>query len=369
MRHRLPNPVGTDRAAASPGHGTPQAESHLPQAGPGEQAAFINEYETLMNGIEADEAVVFVDAVHPTHAVRPVGCWAPKDLPIAVEQSSGRNRLNIHGAIDLETGQTVMKDVLTVDAISTIMLLMAIEARYPGMRFVHVLLDNARYHHAKLVQAWLARPGCRISCISSGLLPALQFDRTAMGADAPAYHPQQMLRHLQGVQHRNADLPARGSAQDGYCDEVTDNFRVITQRSSGLSREQSIQHLQAVLSVQRRRLGRDPSSHSLCAEFTGAGQPSPGGSQRQCGEFLASPIGGYDGHDVDTDQRRIPLTINGATADQSTFDLIAPSDPGITVPGYYMLFALNANNTPSMAKIIQVENSCDGLGRCIDDAG
>jgi hypothetical protein len=42
-----------------------------------------------------------------------------------VEQSSGRDRLNIHGAIDLETGETIMKDVLTVDALSTIMLLMA----------------------------------------------------------------------------------------------------------------------------------------------------------------------------------------------------------------------------------------------------
>jgi hypothetical protein len=58
-----------------------------------------------MNRIEADEAVVFADAVHPTHAVRPVGCWGPKDVPVAVEQSSGRDRLNIHGAIDLETGQ------------------------------------------------------------------------------------------------------------------------------------------------------------------------------------------------------------------------------------------------------------------------
>jgi hypothetical protein len=36
--------------------------------------------------------------VHPTHAVRPVGCWAPKDTPIAVAQTSGRQRLNIHGA-------------------------------------------------------------------------------------------------------------------------------------------------------------------------------------------------------------------------------------------------------------------------------
>jgi hypothetical protein len=34
--------------------------------------------------------VLFGDAVHPTHAVRPVGCWGPKDLPVAVSQSSGR---------------------------------------------------------------------------------------------------------------------------------------------------------------------------------------------------------------------------------------------------------------------------------------
>src|SRR3954469_21579450 len=129
---------------------------------PAKQAAFIKGYEALMNQLSAAEAVIFVDAAHPTHAVRPVGCWAPKELPVAVEQSSGRDRLNIHGAIDLETGQTVMKDVLTVDALSTIMLLMAVEAMYPGMRLIHVFLDNARYHHAKLVQAWLARPGCRI---------------------------------------------------------------------------------------------------------------------------------------------------------------------------------------------------------------
>ena len=105
---------------------------------------------------------MFADAVHPTHAVRAVGCWAPKDIPVAITQSSGRDRLNIHGAIDLETGNTRMLDVLVVNAASTIMLLMAIEAMYPGKRLIHVFLDNARYHHAKLVQQWLARSECRI---------------------------------------------------------------------------------------------------------------------------------------------------------------------------------------------------------------
>ncbi len=55
---------------------------------PEKQAAFIKAYEDLLNQLEADEVVLFADAVHPTHAVRPVGCWAPKDTPIAVAQAS-----------------------------------------------------------------------------------------------------------------------------------------------------------------------------------------------------------------------------------------------------------------------------------------
>src|SRR5664279_3160694 len=70
------------------------------------QQAFIDGYENLLNTMDSDEAVVFVDAVHPTHQVRPVGCWAPKGVAIAVEQTTGRDRLNIHGAINLETGRT-----------------------------------------------------------------------------------------------------------------------------------------------------------------------------------------------------------------------------------------------------------------------
>ena len=162
--------------------------------------AVIKSYEALLNQLSADEAVMFADAVHPTHAARPVGCWAPKDIPVAITQSSGRERLNIHGAIDLETGNTRMLEVLVVNAASMIILLMAIEAMYPGKRLIHVFLDNARYHHAKLVQQWLARSECRIRLhFIPSVLPASRPDRAIVGIDAPTYHPQQMLCRLQGL--------------------------------------------------------------------------------------------------------------------------------------------------------------------------
>ncbi len=126
------------------------------------QKAFIASYENTLNSMGDDEVVVFVDAVHPTHAARPVGCWAPKEQRLAIEQTSGRQRINVHGAIDLESGQTRMIEAETIDAMSTIRLLESLESLYPLMVCIHVFLDNARYHHARLVREWLSRPGCRI---------------------------------------------------------------------------------------------------------------------------------------------------------------------------------------------------------------
>ncbi len=55
-----------------------------------------------------------------------------------------------------------MIEALTIDATSTIRLLESIEALYPMLALIYVFLDNARYHHARLVQEWLSQPGRRI---------------------------------------------------------------------------------------------------------------------------------------------------------------------------------------------------------------
>ena len=54
---------------------------------PAKQKAFIDAYETLLKTLPDDEAVLFADAVHPTHGARPVACWAPKEIKVAVDQA------------------------------------------------------------------------------------------------------------------------------------------------------------------------------------------------------------------------------------------------------------------------------------------
>ncbi len=194
------------------------------------QQAFIADYEKLQNALGPDEAMLFVDAVHPTYAARPVGCWAPKEDHLAIEQTSGRQRLNIHGAVNLETGQTRMIEAETIDAASTIKLLESLEALYPMLAVIHVYLDNARHHHAKLVQDWLAQPGRRIR---------LHF--------IPAYCPHlNPIERLWGAMHKHVTHNKCYATSREFAgavltflrekvpqnwadlrDGVTDNFRVI----------------------------------------------------------------------------------------------------------------------------------------------
>jgi DDE superfamily endonuclease len=102
---------------------------------------------------------------------------------------------------------------------------------YPRKRVIHLFLDNARYHHAKLVQAWLARPGCRIK---------LHF--------VPTYCPHlDPIERLLGLMHKHITHNRRHETFSDfinailtflrekvprnwrlYRDEVTDNVRIIS---------------------------------------------------------------------------------------------------------------------------------------------
>ena len=194
------------------------------------QQRFIEAHEDLRNSLGPDETVFYVDAVHPTHQAKPAGRWMPRGQRCALPAASGRDRLNLHGAIDLETGQTRIMDVQTVDAASTIALFEALERSNSTMSRIHVFLDNARYHHAKVVQGWLQQPGRRI---------VLHF--------VPSYCPHlNPIERLWKVMHENVThnrcyakfrdfaeavmgflretVPSRF---DEFSSSITDNFRVI----------------------------------------------------------------------------------------------------------------------------------------------
>ncbi|KAM5348984.1 hypothetical protein ACJ41O_008807 [Fusarium nematophilum] len=57
-------------------------------------------------------------------------------------------------------------------------------------------------------------------------------------------------------------------------------------------------------------------------------------------------------HTVNTDQRRIPLTLKRTGKNAYSFSV--PSDPGVVLPGYWMLFVMDSAGVPSVAATIKV---------------
>ncbi len=97
------SPSGAARLMRRPGFEYKKPRLPPAQADEVKQAAFIAMYEALMTELAADGMVVFSDAVHPEHRSRPAHGRFPKGQKTALKATSGRRRLNIQGALDLET--------------------------------------------------------------------------------------------------------------------------------------------------------------------------------------------------------------------------------------------------------------------------
>jgi len=119
------------------------------------QEVFAEQYEKFMQDKEDDIEVLFLDAVHPEHNTLAAYGWIKRGEKRELKTNSGRQRLNLHGAINAETYQVSIIESETVNADSTIDLLTEIEQSYPLSKEIYIILDNARYHYSKSVRDFL----------------------------------------------------------------------------------------------------------------------------------------------------------------------------------------------------------------------
>lgn len=71
-----------------------------------------------------------------------------------VRTNSGRKRLNLNGALNMHNNTAIVLEEETINTEATIHLLEAIKQKQKHGK-VYLILDNARYHHAKLVRRWI----------------------------------------------------------------------------------------------------------------------------------------------------------------------------------------------------------------------
>ncbi len=118
----------------------------------GDQEAFVKFYLEFMNKKREDQLVFFMDAVHPTHNAQTAYGWIKKGREQGLKANTGRDRLNIHGAMNAETFETTT--IITEGSINTdttIELLKYLETLYYWTSAIYVILDNAKYHFSGAV--------------------------------------------------------------------------------------------------------------------------------------------------------------------------------------------------------------------------
>lgn len=125
------------------------------------QERFILYWQELKAGLGDGDDVYFMDATHPQHTTQAGYGWILKGQDYCLPSNTGRQRLNLNGALSFKHLRPLVLAEETVNAEAAIRLLEALESAQPK-GIIHVVADNARYYRSRLVQAHLDKPGCRI---------------------------------------------------------------------------------------------------------------------------------------------------------------------------------------------------------------
>lgn len=118
------------------------------------QQQFLDEYFKLKSELEENDQIYFLDATHPTHNTRPSYGWILKGSEKLIKSNTGRDRLNLNGALNAKTHEILLREDEKINSISTVNLLEAILDKHPLGR-IYLIWDNARYYYCKDVQTYL----------------------------------------------------------------------------------------------------------------------------------------------------------------------------------------------------------------------
>lgn len=123
---------------------------------PKQQQEFINQYEKLKTTKQPEDKIYFLDSTHPQHNNMPFYGWIYKGSIKTIKSNTGRERLNLNGALSLEDlGITVLEEK-TINSQAMMRLLLTLQQSQVGGR-IFCIVDNARYNHSKELKRFLKR--------------------------------------------------------------------------------------------------------------------------------------------------------------------------------------------------------------------
>jgi transposase len=130
---------------------------HIPgKANQQAQEKFIEKYKSLKANKNAEDRIYFMDGVHLLHNSQPAYGWIKKGKEQVLKTNTGRMRVNINGAYDIENQKAIIREDESINSQSSIALLEQMLKEQP-LGMLYIILDNAKYYRSKLVQKFLGQ--------------------------------------------------------------------------------------------------------------------------------------------------------------------------------------------------------------------
>ena len=116
------------------------------KADPLEQEIFIATYRELLRTTSLSEPILFADSVHPTMATKITYGWIKKGTDKPISTIGSKTRINIIGAIDLETMKLTTDSYDTINSDSMMQYFVKLRGDYILAPKIHLILDNGSYN-------------------------------------------------------------------------------------------------------------------------------------------------------------------------------------------------------------------------------
>lgn len=125
------------------------------KADPAAQQTFVDYYNTLKQTKNEEDVIYFCDSTHPTHNSESGYAWIKTGEEKPILSNSGRQRISINGALDIENMKVVGTKTVITDGKAIVGLLKKVDAQTRKKGEIHVIFDNARYNYSKVVKNYL----------------------------------------------------------------------------------------------------------------------------------------------------------------------------------------------------------------------
>jgi transposase len=119
------------------------------------QEEFKKTYQELKTGKYGKGKIYFVDASHPQHNNMPFYGWIYKGEEKAIKTNSGRERINLNGALNLEDMDITVLSEKKINTHSMMRLILQIVEKQPTGE-IFLIMDNASYNHSYELKLFLS---------------------------------------------------------------------------------------------------------------------------------------------------------------------------------------------------------------------